>query len=242
MPTIHAYLRVSTNHQKQSGNGISAQYDSVVAHCNRNDLNLGDVVFYRDEGISGTLPVEQRPGLSALLHALKSQDIVIVPSLCRLSRDLMMTLMIEAEIKKIQARLVSTKDEGTRDDDPTSVLLRRVIQSFSEFERNVISARTKAALQARKNRGLRTGHIPFGFNVDSDKKLIPEESEIRTILRTIELRDEGLTYNKVAEQLNSEGLFNRNGKWYQSSLYRVLKGWNKDGQNRYSTFQQQRVA
>ena len=44
-------------------------------------------------------------------------------------------------------------------------MLTGIIDVFAEYERDVIKARTKAALQAMKREGKRVGHIPFGYRL-----------------------------------------------------------------------------
>ena len=67
-----------------------------------------------------------------------------------------------------KARIVSTAGEGTDNDDPGSVLMRRMIDAFSEYERLVIKARTRAALAAKRRRGERVGTVPLGTRLGPD--------------------------------------------------------------------------
>ena len=73
----------------------------------------------------------------------------------RLGRDVIAVAMIERLIAKRGARVVSAAGEGTDSDDPSALLMRRLIDSFAEYERALIAARTRAALAAKRRRGER---------------------------------------------------------------------------------------
>lgn len=59
--------------------------------------------------------------------------------------------------------MVSAAGEGTDSDNPTDILMRRIVDAFGEDERLLIGARAKAALRAKRAQGLRAGDVPFGF-------------------------------------------------------------------------------
>jgi site-specific DNA recombinase len=233
MSRTFAYLRVSTSQQKESGAGLNAQADAIHTWAEKNGVEFSSIIFHRDEGISGKTPVAKRPGLRTALYDLKKGDRLIVSSLCRLSRDLMTALLVEEELKKKKVTLISTKNEGTMDSDPTSILLKRVIQSFGEFERNLIAQRTSAALQSRKRRDKRTGQLPYGFAAGKNNSLRLVESEI-DVLKTIDdLRFDGFSYDKIVAKLNDWGVMNRHGRpWNKRNLYVCYQGWLDDGRDR----------
>jgi len=97
----------------------------------------------------------------------------------RWGRDVIAVAMIERLVAKRGARVVSAAGEDTDSDDPASLLMRRLIDSFAEYERALIAARTRAALGAKRRRGERvSGIIPFGFRLAGDgRTLLPEQSE-----------------------------------------------------------------
>ena len=154
MATI-AYLRVSTDQQTQSGAGLDAQHDA----CLRVAGELAGV--YRDEGVSGKTGLDKRPALLEAIAELGKGDVLIVAKRDRLGRDPLVVAMIESAVQRKGARIVSAAGEGTDSDSPTDVLMRRMVDAFAEYERLIIGARTKAALQAKKQRGERTGSIPY---------------------------------------------------------------------------------
>lgn len=127
--------------------------------------------------------------------------------------------MIEAAVRRNGARIISAAGEGTEDDDPASILMRRMIDAFAEYERLIIGARTKSALAAKRRRGEKTGGpVPFGFQAGPDKiaadgsvtrTLVPCPVEQEIIRLVIELRDAGETLQTIADNLNARGICRR---------------------------------
>src|SRR4030095_4225281 len=93
--------------------------------------------------------------------------------------------MIERLVAKRGGRVISAAGEGTESDDPAGVLMRRLIDSFAEYERLIISARTRAALAAKRRRGERVSRFaPYGFRFASDGRTVePEPVEQPTLAR-----------------------------------------------------------
>ena len=61
--------------------------------------------------------------------------------------------MIESAIARKGARIASAAGEGTDNDDPSSILMRRMIDAFAEYERLIIKAKTKQLYELKKKRG-----------------------------------------------------------------------------------------
>ena len=218
-----AVYRVSTSHQVESGNGLSAQRDSVHQYAERNGFSI--VSEHSDEGISGSASLDKRKGLLDALQALKKGMVLIVHKMDRLSRDLMIQLIVEKEVQRKGCRIISASGEGNGSDNPADILMRRMLGCFAEYEKNLISIRTKQALTARRSRGLRySGNIPFGFMEGAGSTLQehPEEQMILSLVR--ELRSEKMTWIAIAQTLNSKGFTNRAGKnWTKQNTYLVFR-------------------
>jgi DNA invertase Pin-like site-specific DNA recombinase len=159
------------------------------------------------------------------IAGLDKGDVLLVAKRDRLGRDPIAVAMIEAAIKRKGARVVSAAGEGTESDDPTAVLMRRIVDAFSEYERLVIGARTKAGLQAKKRRGERVGQIPLGHDLADDRKRLvanPDEQQAITTVRT--LRAEGRTIRGIVDEMNARGIPTKeNGRWHIPTVARILK-------------------
>jgi DNA invertase Pin-like site-specific DNA recombinase len=203
------YLRVSTEGQGADGFGIQAQTDAVAACCTRLGVPLHQTFT---DVITGSATLEQRPALADALSNLRSGDVLVVAKLDRLARDSFTSLVIEREVKRRGASIVSCAGEGNGD-DPAATFTRRILAAVAELERSLIAARTRAALQAAKARGRRVGHLPWGWKLADDGVHLEEnQNEVATLERIRWLRARGYTMHGIAEVLTSEGKVNRAGQ------------------------------
>lgn len=215
----YAYLRVSTISQVASGAGLDAQLDACTKAA-------GSVCgIYREEGVSGSTGLEKRPALLQAISNLKKGDVLLVAKRDRLGREPLVVAMIESAVARKGARIQSAAGEGTDSNSPADVLMRRMVDAFAEYERLVIGARTKSALQAKKSRLERVGYIPFGKQLAADGIHLEENpTEQATIRKLEELRDTGLSLRDIAEYLNKQGIFKREGTpWNHVNLHTLYK-------------------
>ena len=204
-----AYIRVSTEEQQL---GPQAQRDAIESWAERENVEV--VSWHVDHGVSGKAPPGKRPALSDALAALHEHQagLLLVAKRDRLARDVMIAGYCDLKVKQAGARIVSVAGEGTGDDSPTGRLMAQIIDAFAEYERGVIAARTRAALQSKKARGERVGTIPFGFNADEDGKLLGNDYERRLLARVRELREEGESIRGIVQVLAEERFRSRTGR------------------------------
>jgi DNA invertase Pin-like site-specific DNA recombinase len=219
------YVRVSTDEQTRSGLGLEAQCASVTAAAGRLGLTLRRIIT--DGGMSGSVPGVKRPALMEAVTALGRGDVFLVAKRDRLGRDAFEVAHIERRlIQPRGARVVSAAGEGTEDDSPTGKAMRGMVDVFAELERDVIKARTKAALKAKRERRERAGQIPFGFMlaVGSQSKLVPAPVEQRLMARVHELAALGYPLRQIAIDLNAHGwTTRRETPWRFQYIARLLK-------------------
>jgi len=219
-----AYIRVSTEQQADSGLGLEAQAATVTTAANRLGLELKQT--FVDAGTSGALAIEDRPVLLDAVAALRRSDVLLVAKRDRLGRDVIAVALIERLIERKGARVVSAAGEGTESDDPTGMLMRRIVDAFSEYERLLIAARTRAALAAKRRRGERiSGIVPFGYRLSADRRrLEPDADEQRTVATIRSLREAGTSLRDIATELNRRGIRTRSGApWRFEYVRRTLK-------------------
>ena len=217
MKKAFAYLRVSGKGQLE-GDGFTRQLAAIKKHAATNDIRI--VRIFREEGVSGTKDLENRPALQQLLVALHSNGIrlVLVEKLDRLARDLMIQESIVADMKRNGFEIVSVCEPDMCSDDPSRVLIRQILGAFAQYERAMIVQKLRGARQRiRAKVGRCEGRKPYGTR--------PGETEV--IERVIKLRQQGKAVDTIAETLNTEGIKPRSGQqWYATSVYRVLKSAN----------------
>ena len=232
---ILAYLRVSTDEQTTSSLGLDAQLDAI-----EKAIGPPSEVF-RDEGISGSNP--NRPALLAALESLEEGDTLAIAKRDRLARDTMLSCWIEKEAKKKGARIISAAGEGTEDDDPASILMRRMVDAFAEYERRLIGARTTAALTQKKARGEKTGgHTPFGYTITSPnlkeatghmidasqrlpKMLTPHPTEMDALNVIKRMHNQKSSLRKICTELENRGILTKTGKrrWHPQVVKQILQ-------------------
>ena len=196
MQKAFAYLRVSGKGQID-GDGFTRQLTAIKAYAAKNDIKI--VRVFREEGVSGTKELENRPALLELLTALHSNGIrlVMVERLDRLARDLMVQETIIGDIRKNGFELVSVSEPDLLQDDPSRKLMRQIFGAIAEYEKTMIVIKLRGARVRQK---AKTGHCegakPYGHF----------EGEGRVIERMKALRAEGMSFDRIAETLNEEGV------------------------------------
>ncbi len=145
-PTVYGYARVSTTAQAEKGNSLEAQESDLQ--------NAGAEVVVSD-AYTGTRT--DRPELEQLLSDLRSGDTIIVTKLDRIARNLQQGVDL---IDGLNERGITVKvlNLGVIDNSPTGRLIRNVMLSFAEFERDMIMERTREGKEiARTKDGYREG-------------------------------------------------------------------------------------
>jgi DNA invertase Pin-like site-specific DNA recombinase len=150
---VVAYLRVSTDEQVQSGLGLEAQRTAVQDEAARRGWS---VAWEVDEGVSGKL--RNRPALDRALGRLKAGDAqaLVVAKMDRLGRSVIQASDVLETARRQKWDLI-VLDLGMDLTTPHGKAMAQMLAVFAELEREMISARTKAALGAAKARGTRLG-------------------------------------------------------------------------------------
>lgn len=167
------YARVSTKDQN-----LDSQIDLLNAqHCDKIYL----------EKVSGK--TSNRPELLKLLNTLRPGDTVIVAKLDRLARSLKDLLSLVDEIHTSQANFISINDKIDTS-SPAGKFFFHVFGAIAEFERDMISERTKIGLNSARAKG-RIGGRPSGLSPDDFAKalLVKQKS------------DEGMPMTQIAKMI-----------------------------------------
>lgn len=151
--TVYGYLRVSTDRQDCDNQRIGVE--SLAEK-----LGLPVESWIIDDGVSGTKEPEKRK-LGKLLRKIGTGDVIICSELSRLGRKLFMVVSILEHCMKVGAKVLTVKDGYELGDNVQSKVLAFAFGLVAELERDMISKRTKEALQRRKADGKKLGR-PFG--------------------------------------------------------------------------------
>ena len=142
MIQAHGYIRVSTEQQDQSPEvqrGVLQRYAATKGY------HLLSIQM--DVGVSGSVPAEDRPGLCGLLGTLQPGQVVLVATLDRLARSVVITSVIHQMIQDKQAT-IEYADGAGNGNSPEEEMMRNMLAAFAQYERAKIRLRTKMAMRA----------------------------------------------------------------------------------------------
>lgn len=202
---IYGYLRVSTQQQT-----LENQKFEITEYLKNNNIN-GTIKFI-EEKKSGTISYKDR-NLGSLIKKLKSDDVLIVSEISRLGRNMLMIMEILNHILGSKATLISIKEKLIFDNTISSKVISFAFSLSAEIERNLISQRTKKALELRKAMGIKLGR-PVGagnkiYILDKYKlkieKLLLENTSIYKIAKKCKCN-----YNTMKNYLKRNNLITQN--------------------------------
>ena len=178
---LYGYARVSSDGQERYGNGLDAQVEQLIGYG-----VLPENIY--KESFTGTKM--HRPMLDKVLGLLKEGDTLVVSKLDRIARTTAggIELLEELYNKGVDVNILNM---GKLDHTPIGKMMRNILLSFAEFERDMIVQRTQEGkAQARANKvGYREGR----------PKAVVDEAEFQKF-REKQKRGE-MTASEVAEKL-----------------------------------------
>jgi len=207
-------------------NSLDAQRDACLSYARSQPGWTVVAERYDDGGFTGANT--ERPAFQRLLHDIENKliDMVIVYKVDRLSRSLLDFAKVMDRFNAAGCAFVSvTQNFSTA--DAMGRLTLNMLMSFAEFEREMISERTRDKIAGARRRGQWTGgRAPLGYRIEAGKLVVePEEAAlVREIFAEYLERD---SLHAIFERLRSLG---RTTKRHVSRGGRVLAGsrWTKD--------------
>jgi len=215
------YIRVSTEDQAKEGVSLDTQREKIIAYCRLKDMTLIEII--EDAGISAKNL--NRQGVQKVLEMAQKKELgaVVVYKLDRLFRSTSDALKTTKYFEKVGVSFHSIQETL----DTKSALgnfFFTLTAALAEMERRLIGERTRAALQYKRKKGERVGHIPFGYQLGKDGKHILKNPGEQSILRKIRsLSKKGLSLRQIANELNHKGITNRGRIWNHMNVKRVAK-------------------
>jgi site-specific DNA recombinase len=214
-----AYIRVSTHEQATEGVSLEAQQTRITEWCNTNGYELAEICI--DAGISGSR-MDNRPELQRALSSIKKGNALVIYSLSRLGRSTKDILNISDQLQNQKADLVSLSEQF---DTTTAAgkLMFGMLALLAEFERGLVSERTKMALTQKKANREVYSPIPFGYR-EIEGRLIEVKQETSIVAGILRQREAGVSYGAIAKQLNSKGVPSKQGRqWHASTVHYLVK-------------------
>jgi len=196
---IAIYCRISREKEAGKDRSINDQKLSGIELAKK--LNIPYRV-YIDEGISGTLPIHERPALSNLISDIYSKEIskIYVYDQSRLERSpearfILKDLFIKENIELYtESGLVGKDIEDEFTGDLMSVI--------NNFYTKITSKKIKSVLKRNAESNKVHAFIPFGFTKDVENKLIIDNDESEIVKKIYEWSLNGIGVNSIANKLN----------------------------------------
>jgi DNA invertase Pin-like site-specific DNA recombinase len=198
-----AYLRTS------SAANVGADKDSakrqraaIDAYAKANGVEI--VGEFYDAAVSGADPVTVRAGFAAMLERIAGNGVrrIVVETASRFARDL---IVAETGFKMLQERgielIAADSPESFADDTPTSVMIRQVLASVSEFEKAMVVAKLRGA-RDRKS-------LAAGKRIEGRKRI--RDLALVEAVRQARAGYPGDTLQAIADRLSASGWRNSNG-------------------------------
>ncbi len=197
-PKAAIYIRVSTEEQAREGYSLAAQESALKDYISMMGYDLYKI--YRDEGKSAK-DIKHRPSLQQLLKDAekKAFKAICVYKLDRFSRSLKDLILTIEKLKTLNIDFISLQDK-IETASASGKLMFHIISSFAEFERDIISERTKFGMTEKAKGGGIISKAPLGYTIKDGKLMLDHDKkgEIIQIFKTFIETDQSL--NRIARE------------------------------------------
>lgn len=225
MSNYAVYIRISTDKDEQVSS-VENQIDICRNWIEKNGLEWNDDSIHFDDAITGTAFLE-REAMQVLLEKAKKKliDLVVFKSIHRLARDLKDALEIKEIFIAHGVRLVTIEEMYDSLYEGKSDMKFEMYAMFAAQYPKTLSVSISSALAAKVRRGEHRGaKAPYGYKVNEEKKLVPDEVEAPVVVKMFDWYTNGIGLKNVSNKLNEEGILTRNGtKWQYGSVRTILK-------------------
>ena len=200
---VALYARVSSDEQREKET-VQNQLEFLRKHVNLYQLQV--YKEYIDDGVTGKIPLHDRPYGRDLLHDAREKrfNVVLFYKLDRFSRKLRHLLDTYDTLESYDVNIISATEHLD-----TSTASRRftmqILGAAAELERESILERTSQGRdRARRNGKAHGGALPFGYTVSEDHKIIlgSDSSIAKEIFHRVA---NGETLSEVCQWLNASG-------------------------------------
>lgn len=214
------YSRFSTEQQRDT----SCDDQIRVARCRADREGWTVVAEYRDEAVSGSVPVDRRPGGARMLaDALAGRfDVLLLEGLDRLSRDMVEQERIVRRLEHRNIRIIGVSDgyDSTASGRKIHRGMRGII---NEVYLDDLRAKVHRGLSGQFDRGLFAGGMAYGYRTietPQGRQIEIDPDEAKVVRWIFEQYADGVSPRRIAETLNRKGTpAPRLGSWARSALY-----------------------
>jgi site-specific DNA recombinase len=202
---VALYLRVSSEEQRNRET-IEIQEEFLQQFCDLLGLEVTEI--YKDDGVSGTIPLHERPAGRRLLEDVRQGKFgtVLLYRLDRLGRSLLVIIDAHDRLETSGVSLRSAT-ESIDTSNPNGRFIFQMLASFAEYEKATIRERTQAGLHRAFRNGRFLGRLPYGYKLSPDGTgLVLVDDEARVVREIISNIAAGATLYSESKRLNDEGV------------------------------------
>ena len=197
------------------------QRRAVRSYAKANKVGL--VAEFYDAGVSGDLPLVERESWAGMLETMEGEGIslVLVESADRLARSLVVQELTVMLLKERGITLcTSTGQNLTDNDDPSTVAMRQMAGVFSEYEKQRLVLKLRAARERIRAEGRRCeGQLGYAYK---DPGLVD-------LAKSMRRKKKNRSYRKIATQLFELGYKTKNGKPFGADQVKKLCSYTPGG-------------
>ncbi len=197
--TAIGYVRVSTDEQAKEGISLDAQEDRIRALARAKGWALKDII--RDAGYSGKSL--SRPGTKKLIQLCqeKQTSTVVVYKVDRLTRKQKdLWYLLEEVFEKYRVGFISVTESFDTTTAAGKAFLG-MLGVFAQLERDLVSERTREALNHKKAKDEWIGRRPTGFRISESGKLELDAMAMKMISKAKRLRRSGASFLSISTSL-----------------------------------------
>jgi site-specific DNA recombinase len=224
-----AYIRVSSQRQVDEGVSISSQDRNIKNYVLFKTLSLAEEDILIEEGVSGGIPLWERPKGRLLKQRLATGEyshliIMKLDRAFRLTTDMLSTVD-ELTAADISLHIVDMNGEPVDTSSSMGRFFLNIMAAMAEMERGLISERTKDGMNQLKVDHKKFTHSVYGWDVDENGMLEPNWREQNYIdYMKWQITVNGMTTSSVARSLNRQGVKGkRGGKWQGNAITRTIE-------------------
>lgn len=209
------YTRLSK--EDESSTSIANQLREGKEFALSNGFNITKI-YNEGEGISATLPVDQRPVFSQLLNDVIKEKVEAIwfRNQNRAERNnLTFNILIDA-CKRTSTKIYIENKEFDYN-DPNQFLTQSILSSLNTYTAQLQGYQTRKVLLANAKEGKFHGRAPYGYTKDSNRRYQINEEEAKTVKLIYKLSLQGIGYDSIAKQLNEKAIKSKYAKDYSGT-------------------------
>ena len=225
-----AYVRVSTGRQVDEGNSIDNQIQRIRDYAKMRGLDLLTRNIVIEEGVSGGIPLFERPAGKLLLARIKTRKFQHIISLkidrmFRITSDAIHTFEELEEIYGLKVHIVDLGGQAIDTSNAMGKFFLTIMSAMAEMERGLISERTLEGMAYLKREQLRFTRAIYGWDFDKNGDLFPNWTEQAWIdYMAWQVEHNEVTATSVARSLNKRGIKGKlGGSWRSQGVLRTIK-------------------